>query len=557
MTINRSPVSNTLAPIPHPDRLPGWPYHRVDVPRYIRNTFMGSRTMTHHSSYGCPFFCNFCAVVNMVNGRWLAHSAERVAADVQMFVDRWGVNAVEFDDNNFFTAEARVAEFSERLLAAGLEIGWWGEARIDTMMHYGDRTWELMRDSGLKMVFLGAESGSDETLQRMNKGGKASTEKTLEIARKMAAYDIVPEMSFVLGNPPDPEADTRQTIEFIRKVKQVNPATEIIMYMYTPVPLAGELYEQAKSTGFAFPETLEGWIDPSWQEFSQRRSVSMPWLNDPIRRQITNFQWVLNAYHPTTTDTGMSSLKRNTLRAASAWRYRLGFYDYPLELRALHKVMSYQRPETMGFRNRVSPEETRFLVRHASCAFDVLTVASRSRSMTARGRRPVASPARPATSSAVRAACWSCWTPIWRAGLADRRRWPLRAADAKRLIDPAAYPLLPDGPAVQGNHEWRLRRYDLAVITSLLAAAAQRQVGLRRMEWLAQQPAGRTRPRSDRHRLFRGRVRRVAGALVLRQPLAGRADEPGRPGRAGSVVRCRGGKPLCSSTPIRRPLPKR
>ena len=338
-----------MAPIPHPDRLPGWPYHRVDVPRYIRSTFMGSRTMTHHSSYGCPFFCNFCAVVNMVNGRWLAQSAERVATDVQMFVDRWGVNAVEFDDNNFFTAEARVAEFAERILAAGLQIGWWGEARIDTMMHYSERTWELMRDSGLKMVFLGAESGSDATLQRMNKGGKASTAKTLEIARKMAAFNIVPEMSFVLGNPPDPDEDTRQTIEFIRTVKQVNPATEIIMYMYTPVPLAGELYEQAKSTGFQFPETLEGWIDPSWQEFSQRRSISMPWLNDPIRRQITNFQWVLNAYHPTTTDTSMSSLKRNTLRAASAWRYRLGFYDHPLELRALHKVMSYQRPETTGF----------------------------------------------------------------------------------------------------------------------------------------------------------------------------------------------------------------
>jgi phage gp46-like protein len=231
----------------------------------------------------------------------------------------------------------------------GLKIGWWGEARIDTLMLYANRTWELMRDSGLKMVFLGAESGSDETLKRMNKGGKASTEKTLEIARKMAHYGIVPEMSFVLGNPPDPEVDTRQTIAFIRKVKQVNPATEVILYMYTPVPLAGELYEQARAEGFQFPETLEEWIHPDWQEFSQRRSTTMPWLEDPIRRQIDDFQWVLNAYHPTTTDVTMSSLKRTALRAASAWRYRLGIYRYPLELRALHKVLSYQRPETSGF----------------------------------------------------------------------------------------------------------------------------------------------------------------------------------------------------------------
>ena len=183
----------------------------------------------------------------------------------------------------------------------------------------------------------------------MNKGGKASTEKTLEIARKMARYSIVPEMSFVLGNPPDPETDTRQTIAFIRKVKEVNPATEVIMYMYTPVPLAGELYEQAKAEGFQFPETLEEWINPDWQEFSQRRSTTMPWLQDPIRRLINDFQWVLNAYYPTSTDVTMSSLKRNTLRASSAWRYRLGVYSYPLELRALHKVMSYQRPETSGF----------------------------------------------------------------------------------------------------------------------------------------------------------------------------------------------------------------
>ncbi len=344
LTIDHSP-----APIPHPDHLPDWPYHRVDMPRYLRRTFMGQRTFTHHSSYGCPFFCNFCAVVNMVNGRWLAQSAGRVAAAVQMAVQRWGVDAVEFDDNNFFTSEARVAEFAERILSMGLRIGWWGEARIDTLLHYSERTWALMRDSGLKMVFLGAESGSDETLQRMNKGGKASAAKTLEIAAKMARYGIVPEMSFVLGNPPDPEGDVRQTLAFIRQVKRINPQTEIILYMYTPVPLAGELYEQAKAEGFHFPETLEQWISPEWRDFSQRRSAALPWVQDPLRRRLHDFERVLNAYYPTATNPSLTGPRRALLRAASAWRYHLGVYSHPLELRALHKVMAYQRPETSGF----------------------------------------------------------------------------------------------------------------------------------------------------------------------------------------------------------------
>lgn len=340
-------VANPQAPIPHPDRLPDFPYERVDVPRYIRCTFMGDRTLPHHSSYGCPFFCNFCAVVNLVNGRWLAQSAERTAATTRRLVETWGVNAVEFYDNNFFTHEARVAEFAERILPLG--IGWWGEARIDTMLKYSDHTWALLRDSGLRMVFLGAESGSDETLRRMNKGGQASTDKTLTIAGKMANYGIVPEMSFVLGNPPEPEADTQQTLEFIRRVKRVNPATEVIIYMYTPVPLSGELFEQARASGFAFPETLEGWISDEWQEFSQRRSQTMPWIEDPLRKRVRNFERVLNAYYPTSTNYHLGTATRALLKTVSAWRYYLRFYDNPVELKAMHKLLRYQRPETTGF----------------------------------------------------------------------------------------------------------------------------------------------------------------------------------------------------------------
>jgi radical SAM superfamily enzyme YgiQ (UPF0313 family) len=342
-----APVTNALAPIPDPDGLPDFPYHRVDPARYVRRTFLGDRTLPHHSSYGCPFRCNFCAVVNLVEGRWLPQSAERTARTARQLVERWGVDAVEFYDNNFFVHEARTAEFAERI--RDLEISWWGEARIDTLLRYSAQSWRSMRDSGLRMVFLGAESGSDEVLRRMNKGGTASTEKTLEIARRTRDYGIVPEFSFVLGNPPDPEEDADRTMAFVRRVKRVNPAAEVILYLYTPVPLAGELYEQAKAQGFSFPETLEEWVDPSWLDFSQRRSSHMPWLKDPLRRRIRDFERVLNAYYPTTTDIRLTGLRRAVLRTLSAWRYTAGVYRFPLELRAAQRAFAYQRPETSGF----------------------------------------------------------------------------------------------------------------------------------------------------------------------------------------------------------------
>ena len=41
-----------------------------------------------------------------------------------------------------------------------------------------------MRDSGLRMVFMGAETGYDETLQRMNKGGSPRPKRRCDMAEK-------------------------------------------------------------------------------------------------------------------------------------------------------------------------------------------------------------------------------------------------------------------------------------------------------------------------------------------------------------------------------------
>ncbi len=339
--------SNALAPIPNPDELPEFPYHRVPVASYARDSFLGKRTLPHHSSYGCPFFCNFCAVVNMVNGRWLPQTAERTAQVVRHLCSRFGADAVEFYDNNFFVHEARTLEFAERIRDLG--IGWWGESRIDTLLRYRPASWRAMANSGLKMVFMGAESGSDETLKRMNKGGTAATEKTLEMAGLTRSYGIVPEFSFVLGSPPDPEEDTNRTIAFIRKVKTVNPHAEIVMYVYTPVPLPGDLYDAAVAEGFKFPETLDEWVSADWSEFAQRRGAQIPWLRRTLRSHIREFERVLNAYYPTITNARLlTGPVCWILRTFSSWRYHLHVYNLALELRLLQKLIGYQRPETRG-----------------------------------------------------------------------------------------------------------------------------------------------------------------------------------------------------------------
>jgi radical SAM superfamily enzyme YgiQ (UPF0313 family) len=344
---NGEVVHNAPRELTSPDKFPEWPYDRLDVPRYLNRNYMGSRVIEHHSSYGCPFACNFCAVVSMSNRRWLPESPARMERVLRRLRDSYGADAVNFHDMDFFVSEGRTAEFAERIRDFGMH--WWGLGRIDTLLAYKDSTWQKMKASGLKMVFSGAESGSDEVLKRMNKGGKASTHATLEYVRRIKDFGIVPELSWVMGNPPDPLADIRRTMEFIREVKRINPATEIILYIYTPVPLDGNLYNTAREHGFKFPETLDEWTSGHWREFSLRRTPGVPWLDHSAFKLVRDFEAVINAYYPTVTDIKLQGLKRQFSRAIASWRYLFEFYNYPVELKAWQKLVHYQRPETTGF----------------------------------------------------------------------------------------------------------------------------------------------------------------------------------------------------------------
>lgn len=338
---------NPPRPLTPVDSLPEWPYESVPTHRYINAHYLGQRVGAHHSSFGCPFACNFCAVVSVSSQRWLAESPARMERVVSRFCREYGADAMEFHDMDFFVSEARTEEFADRIAKHG--IRWWALGRVDELMRYRLATWEKMRRSGLKMVFAGAESGSDAILARMNKGGQASASLTLELARRAREFGIVPEFSFVLGNPPDGIADAERTLRFVRTVKAVNPDAEIILYTYTPVPLDGTLYDSARALGFRFPETLDDWTRGDWPAFALRRDISVPWLDREVRRRVHDFESVLNAYYPTVTDLRLQGWRRGLLQAVSGWRYRTGTYAYPIELRLLQRVFRYQRPETTGF----------------------------------------------------------------------------------------------------------------------------------------------------------------------------------------------------------------
>ncbi len=333
-------VHNTMRPLRSPNDFPTLPYHKLQsVERYLLPTFLGRRTAVHHASIGCPFRCQFCGVVPIFDGRQKIEAAERTAAVLDRLQREYGIDAVQFYDNNFFLNESHALDQAERLIP--LKLSWWAEGRIDTMLRYSDDTLRAIRKSGAAMIFFGAESGSDATLLAMNK--RITTDQTLELAARIRKFDIIPEFSFVVGNPEDPNRDTRETIHFIRRIKRLNPDAEIIVQHYIPTPHPDGMYGRVDGA-IRFPDTPDEWASERWFNFTIRQDPRLPWLPRSVKRRIDNFELVINSRWPTVQDIHLPRWSRVMLKSLSSWRYASGFYAAPFELAWAQKLVALRKP---------------------------------------------------------------------------------------------------------------------------------------------------------------------------------------------------------------------
>ena len=323
------------------DDYPRYPYHRIPAERYLLPTFLGSRTAVHQASIGCPFRCNFCGVVNFSGSREKMESPARTEEILRHLAHSYGVDAVQFYDNNFFLREDHTRELADRLVPLGMR--WWCEGRTDIMMRYSDATFEALRRAGCTMIFFGAESGSNEVLREMNKDLKA--EDTLALASRIRRFGIIPEFSIIFGNPRDPEGDAHASFQFIRRLKLLNQDAEIIVQHYTPVPQRERMYGGIESQ-VQFPNTPDEWATDRWQRFATQKDPSTPWLRPRTKRLIDNFELVVSSRWPTVQDISLPGWERLALKALSSWRYRLGVYGRPFELKWAQRLFKLRKPKT-------------------------------------------------------------------------------------------------------------------------------------------------------------------------------------------------------------------
>jgi len=342
------PIVNAGAPFESRFRAAPLPYGKLaDPQRYLVKTFMGARTAAHQASVGCRFRCTFCGVAGMFNGATAVPPAQRLDHELAYLKNVIGADSIQYYDHNFFDREADMVPLLE--VMAKHRLPWWCYARADALVNLSDSSWKLVRESGLRMAYIGAETPNDRLLKSIRKGTRA--DQTLEVAELCRRHGVIPELSFMVAPPEDPEGETERTFEFIRRVKRLNPDAEIIVYVYTPlppsrVPNAGRLNITPLRTldgdEVQFPKTPEEWAEPRWIDYACHADA--PWVSEKLRRRIRDFVTVLNCRFPTVQDPRSLTVSRTLLRSLAAWRYRFRRYDRPWELYASRNVIKLLDP---------------------------------------------------------------------------------------------------------------------------------------------------------------------------------------------------------------------
>lgn len=183
---------------------------------------------TVQTTRGCPYNCDFCAV-QVFNGRkYRRRSTKIVLKEIELLKSLDPKKPIFFADDNFIAKPTETIEFLKAIRQ--LNIRFWAQAPINHLDD--DEMIALLYEAGCRVIFIGFESVSQESLDMVNKSKVNVVERYKQIVDKIHTSGIGVFGSFVLGFDADDKKIFEETVSFIRST---NIAFSMINIL-TPFP---------------------------------------------------------------------------------------------------------------------------------------------------------------------------------------------------------------------------------------------------------------------------------------------------------------------------------
>lgn len=177
------------------------------------------------TSRGCPFRCTFCSSAAFWHHTVRCHSAERVVLEMRRLRDQYDAADVYIADDIFTVNKQRVRDICDRLIRANLGVRWSCLTRVDCV---DADLLKLMKAAGCVLISYGIESGSEGSLERINKSTTPDRGERAIVDTHEAGIRV--RVSIIFGIPSDRPDDLIATLEMLLRTTP----DEIQLYGLTP-----------------------------------------------------------------------------------------------------------------------------------------------------------------------------------------------------------------------------------------------------------------------------------------------------------------------------------
>ncbi len=202
-------------PLDNLDDIPSPAFDLLDMPQYLKSEpsvpNLTYPTFGIVTSRGCPYRCRFCW--NSARAAKVTYfSAQRIVDDILLLKEKYGVNSIFFNDDEFLINIKRIKELSALFKQYGIAkwLKWGCQARARTI---NSDLLKTIKEMGCVAISVGMESACPKTLDYLKNGSAtiADNQKALEIADSCG---IAMGGSFILGTPNETLQEMYQTVNY-------------------------------------------------------------------------------------------------------------------------------------------------------------------------------------------------------------------------------------------------------------------------------------------------------------------------------------------------------
>ncbi|MBF0131752.1 MAG: B12-binding domain-containing radical SAM protein [Magnetococcales bacterium] len=254
------------------------------------------RVFSMYSSMGCPYQCSFCsapAQYKDIRKKFEIYPFSEVVDHIDHVVSRYGATYIYFIDDDSFVRISHIEAIIDEIQRRGIRVklGFRG-ARINEIKKMSDTFLNKLADAGTDIMHIGAESGSQKTLDLIKKN--CTVADIIDVNLKMARHpEIKCAYNWIVGLPGETIEDIHETRKLMIRLIHDNP--NVILFtpnMFRPLPHT-ELYEMAVARGYHKPDLVSEWANVE-NSVEAKRYETLPWVDETMHRQVEMLQIVTN-----------------------------------------------------------------------------------------------------------------------------------------------------------------------------------------------------------------------------------------------------------------------